>query len=171
MQAMVDNESGDKGNLCRKMPGAAGTKRASWECGIPQIGTAAFGISAFEPVDPASGFTPGWCTMHVVQHQRNEYGVGGEYEFDVIIYDHDKKVIGLVQGAPIDPNSKTLSVTSHLPWTVEVEAKGGDNDPVVFKYGDQTWQNIDASHMSTLGNGPQNGYEEGNREGDMGFTC
>jgi hypothetical protein len=109
--------------------------------------------------------------MHIVQHQRNEYGIGADYAFDVIIYDAAKRVIGSVQRAAINPNSKTLSVTSHLPYTVEIEAKGGDNDPVVFKYGAQTWQNNDKSHQSTFSNGPEHGYEYGDREGDMGFTC
>jgi hypothetical protein len=170
VQAILDNQGGGKGDLCKKTA-VAGTKTSTWECGIPKVGTAAFGLSIFQPVDPAPGFAPGWCTMHVVQNQRNQYGIGGEYEFDVIIYDAKKKIIGSVQGAAIDSQSKTLSVTSHLPWTVDIEAKGGDNDPVVFKYGGQTWQDNDAAHQSTFSSGPRHGYEYGNREGDMGFTC
>ncbi|CAO2654522.1 Nn.00g112550.m01.CDS01 [Neocucurbitaria sp. VM-36] len=170
VQAFIDNSEGEHGNLCHKTKTSQG-RGIVYECGIPKLGTSAFGLSIFKPVDPSPGFTPGWCTMHVVQHQRNEYGIGGEYAFDVIIYDDAKKVIGSVQAAPIDANSKTLSVTSHLPYTVEVEAKGGDADPVVFKYGGQTWQSGDGTHQNTLGNGPENGYEYGDREGDMGFTC
>ncbi|KAH7077767.1 hypothetical protein BKA63DRAFT_271590 [Paraphoma chrysanthemicola] len=170
VQEILDNSKGQHGNLCTKTH-VLGTRSISWECGIPKVGTAAFGLSIFKPVDPAPGFTPGWCTMHVVQNQRNEYGIGADYAFDVIIYDAAKKIIGSVQRRDIDPKSKTLSVTSHLPYTVEIEAKGGDTDPVVFKYGSQTWQNNDASHQSTFGNGPEHGYEYGNREGDMGFNC
>jgi hypothetical protein len=170
VQKFIDESKGDTGNLCEKKKNTQG-RGISYTCGIPKIGTAAFGLSIFKPVDPAPGFTPGWCTMHVVQYQRNEYGIGADYAFDVIVYDAAGKVIGLTQQQPIDGNSKTLSVTSHLPWTVEVEAKGGDSDPVIFKYGDQTWQNNEASHQSTFGNGPRHGFEYGNREGDMGFTC
>ncbi|KAH7408213.1 hypothetical protein DE146DRAFT_645574 [Phaeosphaeria sp. MPI-PUGE-AT-0046c] len=170
VQKIMDDSKGKHGNLCKKT-NVAGTQRITYECGIPKIGTAAFGLSIFKPVDPAPGFAPGWCTMHVIQHQRNEYGVGSEYEFDVIIYDHDKKVIGKVQRAAINAGSKTLSVTSKLPYTVEVEAKGGDTDPVKFSYGGQVWQNNDKSHQSTFSNGKEHGYEYGNREGDMGFTC
>jgi hypothetical protein len=170
VQAILDNSKDKHGNLCRQTK-VAGTQEKTWECGIPKIGTAAFGLSIFRPVDPAPGFSKGWCTMHIVQNQRNEYGIGGEYAFDVIIYDAKKKIIGSVQRAAVNPQSKTLSVTSHLPYTVEIEAKGGDNDPVVFKYGDQTWKDNDASHQSTFSNGPRHGYEYGNREGDMGFTC
>lgn len=56
-------------------------------------------------------------------------------------------------------------MTSKLPFTLEIEAKGGDPDPVVFKYGDQTWTTGDGTHGITLGNGPRWGYENGNREG------
>jgi hypothetical protein len=170
VQEFIDASKGQHGGLCKKSYGIGG-RQIAWECGIPKIGTAAFGLSIFQPVDPAPGFAPGWCTMHVVQHQRNEYGIGGDYAFDVIIYDANKKVIGLTQAQPIDPNSKTLSVTSHLPYTVEIEAKGGDNDPVKFSYAGQVWQDNDGAHQSTFSNGPRHGYEYGDREGDMGFNC
>jgi hypothetical protein len=109
--------------------------------------------------------------MHVVQHQRYQYGIGGVYAFDVVIFDAARKVIGLVQRAPVNKESRMLSVTSHLSWTVDIEAKGEDADPIVFKYGGQTGKSGDESHQSTLGNGPTNGYEYGNRKGDIGFTC
>jgi hypothetical protein len=170
VQRFID-EAGDRehGKLCEKKK--TPLRGIEYTCGIPKIGTAAFGLSIFKPVDPAPGFTPGWCTMHVVQYQRNEYGIGADYAFDVIVYDAAKKIIGLTQQQPINGGSKTLSLASHLPYTVEIEAKGGDNDPVTFKYGDQTWQNNDAGHQSTFGNGKEHGFEYGNREGDMGFTC
>lgn len=107
----------------------------------------------------------------MVQHQRNEFGVGADYEFDVIIYDGAGKEIGDVQLTAIDANSKSLSVSSQLPNMVVVTAPGGDADPVQFAYGDQSWASGDGSHQDTLGNGPNNGYENGNREGDMGFNC
>ncbi len=55
-----------------------------------------------------------------------------------------------VQLAAIDANSKSLSVDHQLPYTVEVIAAGDDDAPVVFKYGDQTWQSGDGTHQSTL---------------------
>lgn len=107
----------------------------------------------------------------MVQYQRNEYGIGSEYAFDAIIYDNDKKIVGKMQRGAIDPTSKSLSVTSKLPYTVEIEAKGGDTDPVKFSYGGQVWQDNDQGHQSTFTNGKEHGYEYGNREGDMGFSC
>lgn len=170
VQSFIDQSKGEHGKLCDKTKFDGG-RGIEYICGIPKVGTAAFGLSIFKPVDPSPGFTSGWCTMHVVQHQRNEYGIGADYAFDVILYDAAHKIIGLTQRQPIDPVTKSLSLTSHLPLTVEIEAKGGDNDPVVFKYGRQTWRSGDGTHQSTLGNGPEHGYEYGNREGDMGFTC
>ena len=170
VQKIIDISSGDNGNLCEKSH-TDGGRGIVYTCGIPKINTAAFGLSIYQPVDESPGYTPGWCTMHVVQYQRNEFGTGADYAFDVALYDAAHKRIALVQHAPIDPKTKTLSVTSHLPLTIEIEAKGGDFDPVVFKYGAQTWQSGDGTHQSTLGNGPEHGYESGDREGDMGFTC
>ncbi|KAF2727549.1 hypothetical protein EJ04DRAFT_517195 [Polyplosphaeria fusca] len=109
--------------------------------------------------------------MHVVQYQRNEYGVGNEYAFDVVIFDNAKKQIGKVQKVAVDSSTKALSVSSELPYMVVVVADGNDEAPVKFSYGGQAWQNDDASHQSTLGTGAENGYESGNRKGDMGFNC
>ncbi|KAF1846162.1 uncharacterized protein K460DRAFT_395645 [Cucurbitaria berberidis CBS 394.84] len=169
VQSFIDQSEGQHGKLCEKTKNV--NRGIVYKCGIPKVGTAAFGLSIFKPVDPSPGFTSGWCTMHVIQHQRNEYGIGGDYAFDVIVYDAAHKIIGLVQRQPIDAGSKTLSVTSHLPLTVGIEAKGGDGDAVVFRYGDQTWKSGDGSHQNTFGSGPRNGFEYGNREGDMGFNC
>ncbi|KAF1936119.1 hypothetical protein EJ02DRAFT_427783 [Clathrospora elynae] len=171
VQKIIDDQSDrESGKLCYKTQ-VVGTGSISWQCGLPKTGTAGFGMSSFHAPDPAPGFTPGWCTMHVVQHQRNELGVGNEYEFDVIIKDVANKDVGGVQLAAIDPITKALSVSSQLQWTVDIIAAGDGNAPVVFKYGGQTCQNGDGSHQSTSGNGPENGFADGNREGDMGFDC
>lgn len=109
--------------------------------------------------------------MHVVQWQRNRDGVSDDYDFDVLIYDDNKTKIGQVVKTAIDPGTKSLSVTSLLPLTVVVTAKGDDTGSVGFAYGDQSWSSGDGSHQSTLGTGPKYGFESGKREGNMGFTC
>lgn len=88
VQAFIDDEeSQPHGKLCKK--GYDWNGRAiTWTCGIPQIGQALYGLSNYNPPSDQPGYTPGWCTMHVVQHQRNEYGVGADYAFDVVIFDH-----------------------------------------------------------------------------------
>jgi hypothetical protein len=171
VQKLIDNTKGEHGKLCEKTKDDGG-HAIEYSCGIPMLGTAAFGIANMAQQDPKPGYTKGWCTMHVVQNQRNEYGIGSEYEFDIVLYDAARKIIGSMQHQAIDAKTKSLSLTSYLPLTVEVIAEGGDNDPVVFKYGGQTWDsNDDKVHYSTLGKGKRHGYEYGNREGDMGFTC
>ena len=164
-------QQGDKpGKLCTSGQQSA-DQELIWTCGIPVIGKALFGISNYVPVSQP-GYTPGWCTMHVVQWQRNENGVGADYEFDVLIYDADKNEIGLVSKAPIDPTTKSLAVDSNLPYTVDITASGGDDDPVQFAYAGQTWDSNDrTNHQSNMGTTPDDGYENGKREGDMGFTC
>jgi len=142
----------------------------AWQCGIPMIGQALFGISNYVPVT-ATKFKPGWCTMHVVQWQRNEDGVGNDFAFDVLIFDDAKTQIGQAVKAPIDPVTKALSVDSVLPNVVVVTANGDDAAPVQFAYGAQSWLSNEASHQSTLGSSPNNGYENGKRVGDIGFTC
>jgi hypothetical protein len=166
----VDSKDNKHGNLCDKSNDGIHPS-VHYKCGIPTIGSVAFGISNLQQQDSASGFTPGWCTVHVAQHQRNQYGVGADYAFDVVIFDGAKKVVGSTQKHGIDGASKSLSVASYLPNALEVIAKGGDFDPVVFKYGGMTWDSNDKAHQSTLGSGPRHGYEGGNREGDMGFSC
>ena len=98
-------------------------------------------------------------------------GVGGDYAFDVEVFDNAHVKVGQVVKAPIDALSKTLSVTSQLPFTVEITAVGDDEAQVGFKYGDQSWMSGDEYHQDTLGNGEEHGYENGKREGDMRFTC
>ena len=110
--------------------------------------------------------------MHVVQYQRNENGIGADYAFDVLIYDADKKPIGQVSKASIDGTTKTLNVNSNLPYVLVITADGGDADPVKFAYGGQNWDSKDSAvHQSNLGTKADDGYKDGNREGDMGFTC
>jgi hypothetical protein len=169
VQKLIDNSKDEHGNLCAK---SSNDKSVEYKCGIPKLGTAAFGITNMAQQDPTPGYTKGWCTMYVVQNQRDEDGIGPEYEFDIVLYDAKKKIIGSMQHKTIDAKTKSLSLTSHLPYTVEVIAKRGDNDPVVFKYSGQTWDNNDDKvHFSTLGKRKRHSYESGNREGDMGFAC
>ena len=62
---------------------------------------------------------------------------------------------------------------SKLPLTLELSSKKLDSDPVSFCYGSQCWtcDGKGGPHDCTLGNGADNGYENGDREGDMGWTC
>ncbi|KAI2631821.1 hypothetical protein GGR54DRAFT_645793 [Hypoxylon sp. NC1633] len=121
----------------------------------------------------ASAYNTGWCTAHVAQYQRNENDVGGAFAFDVTIYDDQGDQIGQVQKQAVDGSGK-LTVDSALPSTLVVTAGANDDDDVSFCYGDQCWAcdgSDGGAHNCTLGNGQEDGYEDGNREGDLGFSC
>ena len=74
-----------------------------WELAVPLPGRALFGLSNYNHTSAQTGFTPGWCTMHVVQYQHNEFGVGAQYDFDVVIFDGAKKQIGWCRSNPRTP--------------------------------------------------------------------
>ena len=171
VQKLID-DAGDEphGNLCERTWDSNGDE-VVYECGIPKIGEAAFGISNYNPPTTQGGFAPGWCTMHVVQYQKNEYGTGDQYAFDVVIFDNNKVEIGSVQKEAVDPTSLSISVDSALPNAVVIIAGNVDSDNVEFKYGDQDWKSLDGSHQDDFAGTPNWGYENGNRKGDMGFNC
>lgn len=112
-------------------------------------------------------------TAHVIQYQKNEFGTGSDYRFAVQIFDAKKSQIGHVQKAAVD-SKRYLGVASKLPYKLVVKAGKVDSDPVSFCYGDQCWtcdKDGGGRHGCTLGRGKSNGFENGDREGDMGFTC
>lgn len=141
---------------------------------MPLEGKTLFGHSLIGDDDPVDGgFVAGWCTAHVAQYQRNEYGNGDKYSFDVTLYDGDKNQVGHIQKQAVD-GSGHLSMSSALPYTLDLTADGGDGDPVSFCYGDECWScdgDDGGAHGCTLGNGKEDGYENGDREGDFGFSC
>ncbi|KAH8165596.1 hypothetical protein CIB48_g2650 [Xylaria polymorpha] len=133
------SESGNgAGNLC--------TRDNDFEilgsgCGLPQLqraATSAFGISLINPDSDKDGFTPGWCTAHVIQYQRNEYGNGDKYAFAVQIFDGAGDQIGSVQKHEVD-DAGGLAVYSKLPYALTLQVGGADEDPVSFSYGAATW--------------------------------
>ncbi|KAF4969188.1 hypothetical protein FSARC_3564 [Fusarium sarcochroum] len=163
--------SSSEGNLCKKKKSMTGS---SWTCGVPKKGGgAAFGISIIGQDSDQPGYEPGWCTAHVNQYQKNQLGTGNNYAFDVILKDNDGNQIGHIQHVEVDEGGH-LSVTSQLPFTFDISVGAVDSDPVTFAYAGQSWvcDGKDKSwHACTLAKGRSKGYENGDREGDMGFTC
>ena len=107
----------------------------------------------------------------MTQRQRNEYGIGNDYAFDLLLYDAKQTPIGQITNTTIDATTKSISIDSNLPYVLMLTASGGDPDPVQFAYGGDTWSSNDQGHSCNLGNGPANGYQDGERMGDCGFTC
>ncbi|KAF2635693.1 hypothetical protein P280DRAFT_473621 [Massarina eburnea CBS 473.64] len=172
IQPLADAYSSDGGNVCKAMRDF--DESLGWTCGFPVAGAHSFfGMSIIPDDDPEPGFTPGWCTAHVNQYQRNEYRTGAKYRFDVVMYDAAGKQIGHTQRDEVD-DSGTLTVTSRLPYVLILHSGQNDNDFVSFEYAGQSWScddNDGGDHSCTLGNGQEHGYENGDREGDMGWTC
>ncbi|KAI1380127.1 hypothetical protein F4677DRAFT_405916 [Hypoxylon crocopeplum] len=164
----------DTGKLCGWQPDIEG--KQTWFCGIPKLERAsvsAFGINLMNPDSNKPGFTPGWCTAHVTQYQRNEYGNGDRYAFAVQIFDGAGDQIGSVQKQAVDETGH-LNVYSKLPYTFVVSSGDNDDAPVSFSYAGQSWTcdgSNGGAHLCNLGDGKANGYENGDRSGDMGFTC
>ncbi|KAL1595302.1 hypothetical protein SLS60_009992 [Paraconiothyrium brasiliense] len=174
LEPLVDAYSDDGGNICHGWNQIIGTPDLGWECGFPMAGAHSFfGVSIIADDDPAPGFTPGWCTAHVNQYQRNEFRTGARYRFDIVMFDAAKKQIGHIQREEVDENGE-IHFESRLPSTLILRSGQKDEDFVSFEYAGQTWScdNDDGgAHLCTLGNGKEHGYENGDREGDMGWTC
>ncbi|KAI0134571.1 hypothetical protein BJ170DRAFT_205328 [Xylariales sp. AK1849] len=123
--------------------------------------------------ETADTYNTGWCTAHITQWQRNENGVGNKFAFDMDIFDSQGDDMGSVSKQAVN-DAGTLSVDSGLPYTVEVSTKTSDDDFVSICYANQCWTcdgSDGGAHDCTLGNGKDYGYENGNRDGDFGFTC
>lgn len=97
--------------------------------------------------------------MHVTQYQKPDPSKDA-YSLEVAhINDANENSIGnFAKGGP------TASVTSKLPWTLEIKTGGVDADPVTFAYGGDSWSS-DTARCSV------GAYDNGKREMDCGFTC
>ena len=128
------------------------------------IAAALAGLSTASPTAPAAEkrYVGGQCGIHVVQYQKNENGVGGQYQFDVQIKDGVGAILGGVRGKAVADRS-SIGITSQLPKVLILTAGSVDSDPVSFAYNGQTWSS--SSGCST------GRYDSGNRDMDCGFTC
>ncbi len=128
------------------------------------------------PAPPS--YATGWCGMHVVQYQKNEDGdpahpSNPEYVIDVSLFDANQQPIPLKNcngcqntTSSVALNGQADDFQSALPFAMEVTCGAVDDDPINFKYGDQTWGSNDQAHHSNFG-----AYDSGKREGNTGFQC
>lgn len=115
----------------------------------------------------AGVYVPGWCGLHVTQYQKHEPNSNptGDYKLDITIKDAAGGIIGGTTGA-VAKAGVGVPVDSRLPLVLIVTAQNVDNDPLLFKYAGQSWGSNDQAHHCNFG-----AYENGNRDGDCGFTC
>lgn len=171
----------DTGRLCRHDGQQSRTR--SWLCGIPileRAASSAFGIANVGQNVDKPGYEPGWCTAHVIQYQKNEFGNGPEYSWVAQIFDGKGDQIAKMDKTP-NASDRTLTVrSSPLPYDLVIHAGAVDSDPAGFCYADQCWTcdgGNGGAHLCTLGDkgdkedNKNHGWENGDREGNMGFTC
>jgi hypothetical protein len=138
-------------------------KSNTWRCGVPLTGRGAAGIDSSGPVN-ADGWRPGWCGLHVTQHQKAD-PAKDNYVFDVKLFDDNGSEIGKEDGINL-PTDQQHPVSSKLPMTITVKAPATDGDAIWFFYGSNSWTSNDQPHQCNFGP-----YDGGKREGDCGFTC
>lgn len=109
-------------------------------------------------------FVPGWCGLHVIQHQKPDPS-RDNYTLDIKIFDASGNPIGEVDGADA-PSGVGVGVDSALPYVLIVTAQNVDDDAVLFAYAAQNWGSNDQDHHCNFG-----AYDSGSRQGDCGFTC
>ncbi|KAL8812539.1 MAG: hypothetical protein Q9223_007265 [Gallowayella weberi] len=128
-------------------------------------GQSAYAQAIFEAgIQP--DFTPGWCTMHVVQYQKPDPSKDN-YKFDITIFDGAKPPVNIGSAASVDaPAGVGKEIKSRLPHPLVLTAGRADADAVLFDYNGQHWGSNDQEHHSNFG-----AYDHGKREGDTGFQC
>lgn len=104
---------------------------------MPKIGKGqgSTGLDSNAPTNSA-GYAPGWCGLHVVQHQKPNPATDS-YTLNVSLKDDNENEIGNAASGP------TLSLGSKLPYTVEIQTHNVDADAVTFQYAGQSWDSND----------------------------
>ncbi|KAJ2978490.1 hypothetical protein NUW58_g7476 [Xylaria curta] len=121
------------------------------------IATTLAGLSAASPAVLDTRYVPGSCGVHVTQWQKNENGVGADYQFDVYIKDAIGTQIGGASRLAI-PTYVTKDVSSDLPNPLRITAGAVDGDPVQFEY--------NGYHFSSSAGCSTGKYDGGNRDSE-----
>ncbi|KAI0012355.1 hypothetical protein F4779DRAFT_614557 [Xylariaceae sp. FL0662B] len=107
-------------------------------------------------------YVSGRCGLHATQYQKNENGVGAEYQFTVQVKDAVGAILGGADNAAV-ADYGSLDIYSQLPAVVVLTAGAADSDPVTFSYNGATFS---SSNGCSTG-----GFDGGARQMDCGFTC
>lgn len=115
--------------------------------------------------DGELSYVPGFCTVHVVQYQKNEPTVNPnpDYKFDITMKDYDQNQIGQLLSADA-PGAVGVDVDSQLPYVLIVTAGTVDSDPVSFAYAGEIWDSDGSSCGATA-------YGSGTRQINCSFGC
>lgn len=121
-------------------------------------------------------YDSGWCSMHVVQYQKNESDGPNQgspdYLIEISLFDNEGKPIVLLNcdncgytGRVVAPDGSTQSIESILPFPMNITVGAVDSDAILFSYDAQNWRSNDQEHRSNFRD-----YDSGKREGDTGFS-
>ena len=134
-----------------------------------------------------SGYNAGWCTMHTAQYKRGK--ATDPIQVDILLLDDHRIPIGQVKKGNVSTTDGTFSLTSNLPWTIDLTFPGyddstsnGDYEYFTFDYAGDYWSMDPASvsgqaHDSTSNVASKgsadgkHGYQGGVRQQDTGFLC
>jgi hypothetical protein len=140
--------------------------KCQFYCGVPKVGKSAGGKDGANSEGPTNeaGFAPGWCGVHVTQHQKADPAVDN-YHFDVSIKDNNENEIGGKPDLELATDA-SFDIISKLPAPLRIIAGATDDSVAKFEYNGQYFGSNDQEHSCNFGQ-----YSGGKREGDCGFTC
>lgn len=126
----------------------------------------------------------GWGGIHFIQYQKQDPDVtdqtpDGAYHLDVRMFDsatfangtkRTPSLIGAVYGATAF-GGKAITVNNTTPWPLTVTSPEGsvDADGLVCSFNGATWK-TDQQPQCNMGHTTDDGYEDGKRNGDCGFS-
>lgn len=134
------------------------SRTKKWQCGVPKIGRGGGGLDSNGPEND-KGYAPGSCGVHVTQFQKPDPSKD-DYSLEIPHLNdaNENKIGSSAKGGP------DASVTSKLPFTLEITSGNVDADPISFAYGGDKWTSDDS--RCSVGK-----YDNGKREMDCGFEC
>lgn len=94
---------------------------------------------------PILGAAAGWASVDIVQHRRYYPDVNSK--LDVSILDAHREQIGVQNDAIAVPGQEVV-VLSQLPYALRIIAPANDDEPLQFKYGENSWDSNDLSRCS-----------------------
>ncbi|KAF2017511.1 hypothetical protein BU24DRAFT_490664 [Aaosphaeria arxii CBS 175.79] len=117
------------------------------------------------PAPSSDVFKKGWCTMHVIHHQKVD---GHDFEIEVFLFDAEERVVGYTGRAFAQPYKPipVKPVVGETPYATDLVVWVGDvdKDPISFKYKEKVFNSAD-------GTCKEGKYDHNERRMDCGFTC
>lgn len=95
-----------------------------------------------EDLTPILGASAGWARVYVVQHRKKN--PTAHYRLDLSIKNARNVQIGHMENADA-PEGVEVRLTSLVPYALRVVTQRQENDPLLFRYGNDVWDSNDQS--------------------------